>query len=347
MACRPGASPTTSRASGAALAALLAVGCAAAWPALDTPVDRGVEPDSPLVAFVATLDATTPPGQEGRLASLRAAEAALARTPGPLDGCAGSLGAARFGALHAAVAAARQAVGDRRGAVAAWRRALDCEPRDAGHHVALGGLWLTLGDLEAARAEATRAARLAPRQAGLEELQARLAFVAGRWPEAARRAQRVAERLQGVAPAGAAAGTGDDDGESAAGPAAGVAGPGHDVAAFWRLLALLAQRRGGLPWQDSPGPDPALEDRWPVPLWRLAVGTLDERGVVAAIEAQDTPRHRREMACEALYYTAQLAFATGRPEAGRARLARVVNLKVLYYVEHDMALAELARLRQP
>ena len=82
-------------------------------------------------------------------------------------------------------------------------------------------------------------------------------------------------------------------------------------------------------------------------LWRHASGSTDERAVVAAIEADPAPRGRREKACEALYYTAQLAFANGRPDEGRRRLARVVNLKVFYYVEHDMALAELARLRQP
>jgi len=236
-------------------------------------------------------------------------------------------------------------VGDRRGAVEARRRAIDCEPRNPRHHVALGSLLLTFGDLDAAHAEAERAATLAPREPGLEELQARLAFVAGRWPDAVARAQRIATRLEGATPAGATAASGDEDDEPVDSPSAGDSG--SEVAAFWRLLALLAQRRGGLPWQDLPGPDPALEERWPMPLWRHASGAPDEGAVVAAIEVDPEPRQRREMACEALYYTAQLAFANGRPDEGRRRLARVVNLKVFYYVEHDMALAELARLRRP
>lgn len=330
---------------GAALAALLGMAGAAASTAPPRPADRGVEPASPLVAFVATLDAAAPPGQEGRLAHLQASEAALARTPSPDAECSQSLGAARYGALHSRLAAARQALGDRRGAIDAWRRALDCEPRNARHHVALGSLLLTFGDLGGARAQAERAATLAPREPGVEELQARLAFVAGDWPDAVARAQRIASRLQRATPARAASAAGDEGGGSVDAPPGGDAG--SEVAAFWRLLALLAQRRGGLPWQDLPGPDPALEDRWPMPLWRHAAGTLDELAVVAAIEADTAPRRRREMGCEALYYTAQLAFANGQPEEGRRRLARVVNLKVFYYVEHDMALAELARLRPP
>lgn len=341
----------------AALAVLLAVASTSVTPAAAPPIGVAAESGSPLVAFVATLDAATPPGQQGRLASLRAAEAALARTPGPDEGCSQSLGAARFGALHGRLAAARQALGDRRGALDAWRRALDCEPRNPRSHLALGSLLLTFGDVDGARAQAERAARLAPRQPGPEELQARLAFVAGHWPEAAALALRISNRLQGTTPPGATdradadvdvdADTDTDTGPIPNSAAADVEGGGNDIAAFWRLLALLALRRGGSPWQDLPGPDPALEERWPMPLWRHVVGTLDEHGVVAAIESQDEPRRRREMACEALYYTAQLAFASGRPEEGRQRLARVVNLKVLYYVEHDLALAELARLRPP
>jgi tetratricopeptide (TPR) repeat protein len=329
----------------AALAALLATAAAAATPATSRPVGRDVEPASPLVALAATLDAATLPGQEGRLADLRAIEAELARTPGPDDECSQSLGAARFGALHSRLALARQALGDRRGAMDAWQRALDCDPRNPRHHVALGSLLLTFGDLEGTRARVERAARLGPRQPGLEELQARLAFVAGDWPDAIARAQRIATRLEGSTPAGAAATSGDDEG-AMLDPATGDASDGEQVAAFWRLLALLAQRRSGSPVQDVPAPDLAPENRWPAPLWRHVAGNLDERSIVAAIAAQDAAR-RREMTCEALYYTAQLAFANGRHDEGRGRLARAVNLKVLYYVEHDMALAELARLRRP
>jgi tetratricopeptide (TPR) repeat protein len=329
----------------AALAALLATAGAAATPATPRPAGHDVEPASPLVAFAATLDAATPPGQQGRLADLRTIEAALARTPSPDDGCSQSLGAARFGALHARLAVARQGLGDRRGAMDAWRRALDCEPRNPRHHVALGSLLLTFGDLEGTRAQVERASRLDPRQNGLEELQARLAFVAGDWPEATAGALRVATRLEGWTPGGAAA-TPDDDEGTTRDPATGDASEGDEVAAFWRLLALLAQRRSGSPLQDAQAPDLEPENRWPAPLWRHVLGSLDERGIVAVIETQDALR-QREMTCEALYYTAQLAFANGRHDDGRGRLARVVNLKVLDYVEHDMALAELAVLRRP
>ena len=333
----------------AALAALLTLAAVGPSPATQPDVDSG----SPLIRFVATLDAASPPFAAQRLGDLRAAENALERNPGPTADCAQSLGATRHGALQAAVAFARQGVGDRSGAIAAWQRALDCEPRNARYRVALAGVLLTFGRLAEARAQADRALRLAPRQSGLDELQARLDFVAGRWPDAARRAQQIAAKLRRETATTEAGGTnsdtaGADDRHGAADVDPGPGpGNGSEAAAFWQLLALLAQRRGGLPPQDLPGPDTALEDRWPVPLWRLLVGETDERGLVAAIEAQDEALHRREMACEALYYTAQQAFASGRPETGRRRLARLVNLKILYYVEHDMALAELSTLRTP
>ncbi len=332
MACRAGAEPLPRRAPYAALAGLLAcVGTAGAAPAPAPAADEA----SPLVAFVATLDAAAAPAQERGLADLRRAEAALARSPGPDADCAQSLGAARHGALRAAVAQARQALGERQAAIGDWQRALDCEPRNARYRVALASVLLTFAQLDAARAQAERAATLAPGQPGLEELQARLAYLAGRWLEAAARAQRIATRLQGAA----ATEPGPD--------APADAAPGDDVAVFWWLQAQFALRRGGQPRQDLPGPDPAIEERWPVPLWRFVRGELDERDVVAAIAARPEPRRRREMACEALYYTAQHALAAGRVDEGRRRLARVVNLKVLYYVEHDMALAELATLRSP
>lgn len=337
-----------------ALAALLTVAAGLTATHAATVTSGGSDDDaSPLVRFVATLEADGPPFENQRRSELRAAENALARTPVPTTECAQSLGAARHGALHAEVAVARQASGDRSGAIAAWQRALDCEPRNARYRVALAERLLTFGRLEETGAQVGRAAGLTPRQRGLEELQARFDYVAGRWPDAARRARQIAARLNSepstvattVAGATVAASPRDDaEVEADAFP---DSDSDTDVAGFWRLLALLAQRRGGLPPQALPDPDPTLGGRWPLPLYRLLVGETDERAVVAAIEARDDPRRRREMACEALYYTAQQAFANGRPEIGRQRLARVVNLKVLYFVEHDLALAELAMLRRP
>ncbi len=317
-----------------ALCMLLSASAAIAASAGTQGDDASADDSSPLIRFVATLESDSPPFPSQRLDALRAAERALARTPVPGADCAQALGAARHGALHARLAGARRATGDRAGAIAALQRALDCEPRRARYHLDLADLLLASGRLDEADAQAARAARLAPREAGLNELLARLDYVAGRWSDAARRALQVAAALQ-RRPI-------DDEDEPEADSGATDA---SETAAFWRLLALLAQRRGGLPAQGMTTPDPTLEDRWPVPLWRLIVGQSHERTLVAAIEAQTDAARRREMACEALYYTAQAAFANGRPETGRQRLARAVNLKVLYFVEHDLALAELARLR--
>jgi len=321
----------------AALAGLVAplVGLATAIAAAPAATLR-----APLVDFAATLDAASPPDESFRRAELRAAEQALARSPGPATDCAQALGAARHAALHARLARARQLSGDRAGALAAWQRALDCEPRSARHRLEQAGVLLALGRLEEAEPAAGRAAALAPRTADLGELQARIDFVAGRWNAAARGALQIAARLRADRTR-SAADAGADDAD------ADAENQSSEVAAFWQLLARLALRRGGLPEAQVPAPAALLGERWPVPLWRMLEGEADERDVVAAIESQGDPRRRRERACEALYYTAQMDFAAGRSEAGRQRLAHVVNLKVLYYVEHDLALAELARLRDP
>lgn len=293
---------------------------------------------SPLLALVATLDSATLPGETARLEAVRAAERALVRIPAAAANCAQSLGAARYAALNADLARARQLAGDRSGALEAAQRAIDCEPREAQHRVARGYLLLTMGQLDEAQRQADRAAGLQATSPGLRELQARLAYVAGQWSEAARRSGEIAAGRQ--AEFDAQRSPMHDEPE-----ASDLSDSGIKAAVYWRLFARLAQRRGGLPENNLPAPDVALEDRWPVPLWRWLNRDADENDLVAAIESQQEPLRQRELACEALYYTAQEAFAAGHPLEGRERLARLVNLKILYFDEHELALAELARLR--
>lgn len=298
----------------------------------------------PLEAFVATLDTATLDDPAALQAALRAAESQLERAAPPRADCATALGAERYAGLHAAVGRARQALGERSGARVAWQAAVDCAPRVARHRLGLATTLLTLGELDAADAELARARRTSPGELDLEALQARIDFAAARWNESATRAAQLATRLQRAHEAALAA-------EAAAGSPRVLqvpadSGPGSETAAFWRILELLARRRAGQPADGMPAADPGLEGRWPEPLWWHLQGRLDEAGLVGRIRAAGSPRRRREMSCEALYYTAQQAFANGDQDLGRRRLALVVNLKVPYFVEHQLALAELARLRR-
>jgi lipoprotein NlpI len=50
--------------------------------------------------------------------------------------------------------------------------------------------------------------------------------------------------------------------------------------------------------------------------------------------------------CEALYYVGEEYWARGQPDVAREYFAAVVNIKVVGFIEHGMALAEIARLTQ-
>ena len=53
-----------------------------------------------------------------------------------------------------------------------------------------------------------------------------------------------------------------------------------------------------------------------------------------------------ERLCEALFYVGEAYLARGKPEVARDYFAALVNIKVLYFLEHPLALAEIAKLRQ-
>jgi lipoprotein NlpI len=53
-----------------------------------------------------------------------------------------------------------------------------------------------------------------------------------------------------------------------------------------------------------------------------------------------------ERLCEALYYVGEAHWAAGRPEVARDYFAAMVNLRVIHFIEHGLALAEIAKLRK-
>ena len=52
-----------------------------------------------------------------------------------------------------------------------------------------------------------------------------------------------------------------------------------------------------------------------------------------------------ERLCEALFYVGEAHWARGNPEVARDYFAALVNIRVLYFLEHGLALAEIAKLR--
>ena len=86
-------------------------------------------------------------------------------------------------------------------------------------------------------------------------------------------------------------------------------------------------------------------EQWPAPLLGLMKGTSTESQVLEHVQDEKNERRRREVLVEALYYVGQLRLANGDTDTARRYFAAAVNQKVLYFIEHQMALAELNKMR--
>jgi lipoprotein NlpI len=53
-----------------------------------------------------------------------------------------------------------------------------------------------------------------------------------------------------------------------------------------------------------------------------------------------------ERLCEALYYVGQAYWARGQPDVALEYFTALVNIKVIYFLEHGLALADIAKLRK-
>jgi lipoprotein NlpI len=91
---------------------------------------------------------------------------------------------------------------------------------------------------------------------------------------------------------------------------------------------------------------------WPQPLLLYLRGEYDESELIAPILFGDHPDNAQpntstdERLCEALFYVGEAYWARGQPEVARDYFAALVNIKVLYFLEHGLALAEIAKLRK-
>jgi lipoprotein NlpI len=257
----------------------------------------------------------------GSRADLLEAEHAVEQAHIPPEAeCASSLGAPRYADLYTMLGGARAAVGDLAGAAAAYRSAHACRPRDANILAALGSVLFDARDYAAARANVDAALAIDPRSVSTTRLAANIAFIDERWADAIAYFRYVA-----------------------------ASDPDRVQAGYGQLMLWLAQARAGMPHPEYVTRAPG--DGWPQPLLLYMVGEYTEDELVARVREGDDDDNRQlhtstdERLCEALFYVGEAHWARGDRAATRDYFTALVNLRVLYFLEHGLALAEIAKLR--
>lgn len=276
----------------------------------------------PLLELARSLEATRKPRAplDMNAPGLRQAEHALRQANPPGDeNCAGSLGAPVFADLHADVAQALKARGDITGAIQAYRRAQACAPRDTRILGSLADALFDSRDVPAAHKVIGQALAINPRGVYLTRVAASIDFIEERWADAVARFRYVA-----------------------------ASEPDRERAAYAQLMYWLAQARAGIKQPEFVARRQI--DGWPKPLLLYLQGQYSEAELVTAVreERSDTGVGTDERLCEALYYVGEAYWSRGQPRVARDYFAAMVNIKVIHYVEHGLALAEIAKLaRQP
>jgi lipoprotein NlpI len=278
----------------------------------------GADSDTPLLDLALKGKFSRIPDERDVARDLKQAEHALRQANAPADAdCAASIGAVRFAALHMEVGSALTARGDYPLALQAFNRALACRPHDPWILLSVGTAQFDSRDYAATRATLDTGLRLDPRAVYLHRLAGKLAFINEDWAEAVTRFRYAA--------------SGDAD---------------REQASYAQLMYWLAQMRAGMP-------HPAFAERkapegWPNPLFEYLRGGMTEQGVADATKADDddeeTSNREQERLCEALFYVGQARYARGEKDIARRYFAAVINLKVVYFIEHGLARAEIAKL---
>jgi lipoprotein NlpI len=234
--------------------------------------------------------------------------------------CARSLGAQRYANLYTELAAERAAVGDLVGAAAAYRSAHACRPRDPDILAALGGVLFDARDYTAARQAIDAALEIDPRSVSTNRLAGNLAFIDERWADAIARFRYVS-----------------------------ASDPDRIQAGYGQLMYWLAQARSGVAHPEYVERVPG--EGWPQPLLLYMKNEYSEADLVAQIEAGDDADNSQpntsteERLCEALFYVGEAHWARGNRDLAREHFTALVNIRVLYFLEHGLALAEIAKLR--
>jgi lipoprotein NlpI len=304
-----------------ALTAILV--CLLALPAAGAAGDPA-SADHPLLDLARELQKTRKP--DLRVApgapELRQAEHALAQAKVPADGeCARSIGATRFADLHADQAAARTGQGDFAGAAEAWRSAHACRPRDPQILAALSGVLFDARNYAASREVINESLAIAPRAVNSNRMAGNIDFVEERWADATARFRYVAS-----------------------------SDPDRVQAGYGQLMFWLSQTRAGVAKPEYIERTPG--DGWPQPLLLYMRGEYTEAELTVPIREGDNEDNTQpntntdERLCEALFYVGEAYWARGQLDVARDYFAALVNIKVIYFLEHGLALAEIAKLRK-
>jgi lipoprotein NlpI len=254
--------------------------------------------------------------------AVREARHALEQAHAPADAdCAATIGAARFAELHVQLAASNAQAGDLAAAADGYRHAHACRPHDADILAALAGVLFDARDLRGTRDAINASLAIDPRSVSATRIAANLDFVEERWADAIARFRYVAAS--------------DED---------------RRQAGYGQLMYWLAQLRGGVAKPEFVTRTPT--EFWPQPLLLYMRGEYTEAELVAPIRAGDRDDNiipntsTDERLCEALFYVGEEHWARGQPDVARDYFAALVNLKVLYFLEHGLALVEIAKLRK-
>jgi tetratricopeptide (TPR) repeat protein len=267
-----------------------------------------------LLDYAQSVAVTGLPDENSARDNLRALRRELDEATPPATDCARALGARRYAALYRDMALASETLGDFRGASQLLLRALDCAPRDAGLLGAYAADLLALRQFAPSRAVLLRALDIDRSSFVLRSILLRLEFHEQHWSAV----MELANQLLA-----------EDDDDS------------HWV--YWQLLGQVAALRGAL----APPvlPKRKMGEDWPVPLWRAINGQLPPAHLRQDFELAADERERRQKICEAMFYLGEVALARGDSIAARRHFAMATRMKILDYIEHDLALGELARLR--
>jgi lipoprotein NlpI len=121
--------------------------------------------------------------------------------------------------------------------------------------------------------------------------------------------------------------------------------PNDEQATYWQCFLWLAQLHAGTK-------DPALvkrrlADGWPAPILESLQGKITEDELVEAVQEEHDQPRQRDILSEALFYTGQQRLAAHQTDEAVKYFTATVNLQVLYFIEHQLATAELQKLRTP
>jgi tetratricopeptide (TPR) repeat protein len=267
---------------------------------------------TPLLDYARELPPPTQPFGNSWARRLASVEQEIARhPPPPQEECAHTLGAGRFADLYEQLGSVRANTGDHSGAIEAYEQAIACQPRVTYRYSYLAAELLHAGRLDEARATAGRARAL---DGEVSSLLGQIDVVEEHWADAVARFRTLA--ITEVDP---------------------------QQAQYWQCFLWFSQRRAGVQ-------SPELVERdayepWPTPILDALQGQVSESDVVGQIRQEGNETRQREKLVEALYYIGQARLAAGQPDLARTYFAAAVNLKVLYFIEPHLALAELAKMR--